>query len=423
MESKVRGRLYRGLLVGALGWMLAVGLAFAGGQATYPLGDIPLDPETYDAHLRVWPDQAVEQLPSSYDARNDGIVTSPKNQGNCGSCWAFASAGAFESHLMKQYGLSATDLSEQQQVSCNPTMSGCCGGSSSALKYWETRGPVYESCFPYGDGSTSCPIHSSVSCSTGSGCTQLSYRVANWHTVTVSTEQFKTSLYNDGPSYFRYDVYGDFFNFWNTASSGSVYQSQAGYSKEGGHAVLLIGWSDSKGAYLLKNSWGATGGPNGDGTFWMAYSGHYHNLNFQMANFSLTTSSSEWEYAYQLLFDDPNLLDNLRLFRDSHLLASPKGRLLVRGLYENSIPLLNVLLSHPELMDQARLILASNAQAVRDVVAGKGGTIEDTEAVLVFLEELEAVSSPPLRRFLKSLGLLLGRHRDQGRPFFGFDLR
>ena len=50
--------------------------------------------------------------------------------------------------------------------------------------------------------------------------------------------------------------------------------------------MLLIGWDDAKGAFLCKNSWGP-GGPNGDGTFWIAYAGHAYDLGFGMANFSL----------------------------------------------------------------------------------------------------------------------------------------
>lgn len=53
---------------------------------------------------------------------------------------------------------------------------------------------------------------------------------------------------------------------------------------------MLIGWDDSKGAYLCKNSWGEYGGPNGDGTFWIAYS---NNLNFGMSNFHVTGGSAQ----------------------------------------------------------------------------------------------------------------------------------
>jgi len=132
-----------------------------------------------------------------------------------------------------------------------------------------------------------------VSCSDSSGCTELDYRVINWHTVGPSTAQMKTSLFNDGPSYWRFDVYDDFPNFWHNAFSGIVYVNSSGSTRLGGHAVLLIGWDNTKGAFLCKNSWGATSGPQRDGTFWISYAGHGHNLSFMMANFSLDDLSGE----------------------------------------------------------------------------------------------------------------------------------
>ena len=243
-----------------------------GSPPAYAYGDIMLDPVAYQKYLQIMPDSMVQALPAAYDARSDGIVTPAKNQGGCGSCWAFASVGAFESHLQKEFAFGLTDLSEQQILSCNAFGYDCGGGSSDAPRYWESDGPIYETCFPYQADDT-------VPCSNCSGCTRLGYRVTNWHTV--SSDQFKASLYYDGPSYWRFTVYSDFQDWWNSAASGSVYVNQPGTSIEGGHAVLLIGWSDTKGAYLCKNSWGATGGPQGDGTFWIAYSGHSNNLSFE----------------------------------------------------------------------------------------------------------------------------------------------
>jgi len=283
------------------GSILILSLAFLGTGAAanppsatpYPLGDVPLDRATYDAYLQTYPEGAVAALPAAYDARSSGWVTPAKNQGSCGSCWAFAATGAMESHLLKA-GLpyDPTDLSEQQQNSCNTSQNGCCGGSSTAMRFWETRGPVYETCFPYGDGSTGCPPNSSVPCSNGSGCQQLPYRVTGWHTVSATTDQFKASLYTYGPSYWRYYVYTDFDTYWSSGAPGQVYTSKSGATLRGGHAVLLIGWDDSKGAFLCKNSWGTDGGPNDDGTFWIAYTGHYNNLGFGMANFSVVNTSA-----------------------------------------------------------------------------------------------------------------------------------
>lgn len=252
----------------------------------YPLGDIPLPEEVYQKLLKVRPQDQVQMLeqalPTSYDARDDGIVTPAKNQGNCGSCWAFATVGAMESHLLKELGVGPENLSEQQQVSCNTANYGCDGGYSTAVRYWEgppqpDKGPLDEAVFPYtASDVTDCyePL-----------AEQMPYRITGFHTVPSTTEGFKISLHEDGPSYWRFTVYSDFYTYWGANSPGAVYRN-AGGTLEGGHAVLLIGWDDAKDAFLCKNSWG-TGGPNGDGTFWIAYDGHAHSLGFGMINFDV----------------------------------------------------------------------------------------------------------------------------------------
>ncbi|XCN72690.1 MAG: C1 family peptidase [Candidatus Electrothrix aestuarii] len=267
-------------LVLAFCFTCLTGPGFAKSQKpkSYPLGDIPLPKEIYKKHLKLSAMDMAGELPASYDARKDGIVTSAKNQGSCGSCWAFASVGAMESHLLRAYNVGPEDLSEQQQVSCNTAMWGCSGGSANAIRFWEGDGPSDEDYFPYTASDT-------TTCINEEGA-QLNYRVTGWHTVAEA--DFKNSLYTYGPSYWRYTVHGDFYTYWNYGQPGEVYINTAADVK-GGHAVLLIGWDDSKQAYLCKNSWGEFGGPNGDGTFWIAYSGHANDLGFGMANFSLTS--------------------------------------------------------------------------------------------------------------------------------------
>jgi hypothetical protein len=250
----------------------------------YPLCDILLDNVTFQKYLKNFTNKVTDALPASYDARNAGIVSPAKNQGSCGSCWAFASVGAMESHIKKTYPTSPLyDLSEQQQVSCNDSMWGCQGGDLKAIQFWETKGPNLESDYPYTSGNgyvPSCiPDH-----------IQLGYRITNFNTYT-GTENFKASLYYKGPSYWRFNVYSDFCDYWNAAHSGSVYINTSN-SQKGGHAVLIIGWDDAKGAFLCKNSWRAKSGPNDDGTFWIAYTGHANDLYFEMCNFDVNNTDT-----------------------------------------------------------------------------------------------------------------------------------
>lgn len=248
-----------------------------------PLGDLGIPENYYDTisdQSLVVPDydDFLELLPSSFDWRDHGAVTPAKDQGACGSCWAFASVGALESKLMMT-GKGVYDLSEQQMVSCNTQMGGCSGGTMAALQFYFSEGPMHEICTDY--------MASNIPCSDLDSCEKLPYRTKNYYTVyTSDINEIKVSLYKDGPTYFRFDVYADFFPFWDTYSPGSVYTQNNNVYK-GGHAVLIIGWSDVKSAWLCKNSWGESEGPNGDGTFWIAQSGHNDNLKFGMANINL----------------------------------------------------------------------------------------------------------------------------------------
>ncbi len=255
----------------------------------HPLGDIG-KPGDYDQTIRDFTREkrALDALPVSYDWRSSGKVTVAKDQQSCGSCWAFVVAGVLESRILMAGG-GSYDLSEQQVLSCNSFGYNCNGGSMNGLAFYYSLGPMQESCTHYPSSSGAVP---SPACSTLSACSQLNARTFGYYTVDFTdVAAIKTSLMNDGPAYFRFDVHSDFDTYWNSGAAGSVYVNHAN-SLLGGHAGLIIGWDDAKAAWLIKNSWGAATGPNHDGTYWMAHAGHAFNLNFGMGSVRATWSGS-----------------------------------------------------------------------------------------------------------------------------------
>ena len=111
----------------------------------------------------------IESLPSSVDWREQGVVTPVKSQGQCGSCWAFASTAVLESHLSIQTG-KLTELSVQELVSCAPNTRNCggtggCGGSTSELAFEHVQryGMVSEWQFGYQSYHPDGPVNCSLS--------------------------------------------------------------------------------------------------------------------------------------------------------------------------------------------------------------------------------------------------------------------
>lgn len=256
----------------------------------FGLGDSPVDDEYYSEHAIGFDSLLLQsslrwdfEAEPEFDARTRGWVTPPKNQGKCGSCWAFAAAGTMESRILKENG-PELDLSEQQQVSCNLYMGGCCGGSGRSLLFYVNNRPWLESCAEYAESGTSCPTQRTKECNEFE-CPGVNFMAGGFYTVDLAKEAMKRSIMQHGPCYFRYDVYDDFYDHWNTPQAGSVYTQVTG-ERLGGHAVLVVGWSEQKSAWLLKNSWGPNTGPNGDGSCWIAFSGHANDLRLQMFNFS-----------------------------------------------------------------------------------------------------------------------------------------
>ncbi|PIE76826.1 hypothetical protein CSA17_00155 [bacterium DOLJORAL78_65_58] len=202
------------------------------------------DEREMEAHLKILP-MTRDPLPSRLDWRELGGVTSVKNQGSCGSCWAFAATAELESHIKIYYG-KAMDLSEQQSVSCNPYGSGCDGGWASAAYYcFQNQGAVTEACMPYlGADPPEAPCLQS-------GLKKYGY-ITDYNYISNDVQQIKLALQN-GPV--CTGIAGtDLFESY----SGGCFEE---YGNWVNHLVLIVGYDDracnEDGAWIIKNSWGS----------------------------------------------------------------------------------------------------------------------------------------------------------------------
>ena len=191
-------------------------------------------------------------LPARWDWREMDAVTPARLQGVCGSCWAFAAAGALEA-LLRIYDDRNLDISEQQALDCNRDGYGCDGGwMTGAYRVWSLDGAQLESALPYrGDDGRPCPSDLPPAVSS----------VASWTASASDRESIKRALLV-GPVASAMHVYPDFQHY-----AGGVYEHEG--VDPINHAVLLVGWDDSLGAWIIKNSWGRSWGK--DGFAYVAY--------------------------------------------------------------------------------------------------------------------------------------------------------
>ncbi|XP_076151640.1 cathepsin L-like peptidase isoform X3 [Alosa pseudoharengus] len=147
------------------------------------------------------------KLPSSFDWRKMGCVTGVKMQGACGSCWAFSTTGALESHTCIKYGR-LPSLSEQQLVDCSGSYGpeGCHGGwMYDAFKYIQENGGIdTEDAYPYEGQDLPCRFKPS---GVGATCT-------GYVTVTPGDElSLQDTVASVGPVAVAIDVYKDFWAY------------------------------------------------------------------------------------------------------------------------------------------------------------------------------------------------------------------
>jgi len=209
----------------------------------------------------VAPRAKVDKLPKEFNWVDRGAVTSVKDQGDCGSCFAFGAVGTMEGQLFLRKG-KLVNLSEQNILDCDhecqvfPDIGKMCdeacdGGMEPNVFQWVIKngGINLLDDYPYKAKKGKCRFDKSKAVG--------GFR--NWTYVTVEYEDdLRQYLYDNGPV--SVGVHAEEWFYY----SGGIFDSKC--QTENDHAVLLTGWgeaSDGTPYWIIKNSWGTSWGMNG----------------------------------------------------------------------------------------------------------------------------------------------------------------
>ena len=195
--------------------------------------------------------------PTSVDWRNKGVVNAVRDQGQCGSCWAFATTANAESVWAISKG-KLMDFSEQYLVDCATGAGyfnlGCNGGMpDSAFKYMINNGQCSESSYPYVSGTTKTAgtCHTCSYVATFTSC----YDVAPKDQVSLKAAVSKQ------PVVIAIEADTRYFQSY----SGGILTDAAKCGTTLDHAVEIVGYGEENGIkfWNVRNSWSATWGEKG----------------------------------------------------------------------------------------------------------------------------------------------------------------
>jgi len=197
-------------------------------------------------------------VPNSVDWRRQGYVTEVKNQGQCGSCYAFAATGSLEGQVFKKTG-KLPSLSEQQIVDCSGKYGnqGCGGGwYGDSWDYIRDAGGIEsESAYPYrAYRGWRCKFSKRKAVATDTGTVDVEEG---------SEEELQKALSEVGPVAVAIDASHSSFQRY---SEGVYYEPWCKNSPSDlDHAVLAVGYGNDDGQdyWLVKNSWGDYWGDQG----------------------------------------------------------------------------------------------------------------------------------------------------------------
>jgi C1A family cysteine protease len=226
----------------------------------------------------------VTPLPKSYnwlEIENGKYLTPIKNQGSCGSCWAFSAVSVIESRFAIEHNVTATPLSVEQVLSCSapldhihskfPDMAassnGCEGGMPFlAFEYMARMAPNGVACasdYPY-VMATSVSETQCQSVAPAQVAVAWTKSTSDYVAVEPNSEDVLMRAVLLGPVSSNIDALGDGFRHYG----GGIYDAHdcASDGKAVNHAVVIVGFGETdKGEkyWVLRNTWGTMWGENG----------------------------------------------------------------------------------------------------------------------------------------------------------------
>lgn len=185
-------------------------------------------------------------LPDAFDWRETGKIPPTRDQGSCGSCWAFAITRAFESTLAIKAD-KVFDLAEQELVSCAKDASGCSGGYMESAQYIVDHGLGAEKDFSYRAQDLRCkniPVVAKA----------VSYKLLGSANKKPTVAEMKSAMIEHGPLFVTVAA----GNGWSGSGKELTYCRNRGIN----HMVTLVGWT-ADGKWIMSNSWSVNWGDKG----------------------------------------------------------------------------------------------------------------------------------------------------------------